>query len=254
MNHLIGCLSCIFLFVPFEAYAFAHLRHHSARNVQSDPDSCNYCWDRTKEDRARLTKSDLLRLKLWLLEPLLFKRLHSTARSLFSSQAGLMHPMSGGSNRVFCVSVLLNTGLLYSFFYLIAFLVIGGLVQSLWIASALLSTYFFASSSLSLFLGRCRTFCEHNTIAVCKTNSHGDMTKHIEIVTSLRGVNRPSDFMSNILFIDSNFNMHSYHHRYPGAPSFYHPSFSQCRVSGQTTSRLTVMNEVWSILKLDLES
>ena len=77
----------------------------------------------------------------------------------------------------------------------------------------ILFLYLTSALSLSLMLGRWRTFAEHVEI------NFDDYNKELILRHKIEGINTKKSFLSNILMHDANFNIHLMHHRFPNFPS-----------------------------------
>ena len=246
LNQAVGTYSCIFLFVTFGAYARSHLRHHSTISIEEDPDRSNYCWDRRQANCSTLSRSDILAIRKWLLKPLYFGRLIDLAKSIFSSRSDSKLSLNDFERSQLMV-------LLFNVFTLILLNILAALTASMSVAEAFsfaiaaLLIYTMAAASISLFLGRIRTFFEHNIISLVPS-SNTEHRRTLRLQRSLRGVNRPANLLSDVIFIDSKFNMHFFHHRRPSSPSIGHPTFSSTVGDDSTSSRLPILRELVLLL------
>ena len=246
LNQVVGNYSCVFLFVSFGAYARSHLRHHSSMSVEEDPDRSNYSWDERQASFSTLSRADIQGIRKWLVKPLYFCRLIELVKSIFTCKSNT-RPTAKGFGVYQIIIPILNF-LALAIITIIAVLPVAVSALDVFsLALLALIVYILASTSLALFLGRIRTFFEHNIISISSLPG-SKRNQVLEIQTCLRGVNRPSDLLSDFLFVESNFNMHYFHHRQPNSPSMYHPTFISTDGDGSTSSGLPIIKELILLL------
>jgi len=246
LNQAIGNYSCVFLFISFAAYARSHLRHHSSKTIEEDPDRNNYSWDERQDTFSTLSRADIQGIKKWLLNPLYFGRLIELVKSNFSDNSKNMPTLKGVQANQIMVPIL-NVLALFTIAILAVSPVASSTLDAVLLALLAIIVYTLAATSLSLFLGRIRTFFEHNIISISSLNG-SKRNQAVEIKTCLRGINRPADPLSDFLFVESNFNMHYFHHKHPNSPSIYHPRFIFIDGEGGTSSSLPIIKELMLLL------
>lgn len=212
-NILIGRFSSFFLLVPFNIYKKKHLKHHAAKKIEEDPDKDNY-WPsffKNNNEYIIVKYSEIYKLKLWLLSPLILKRSfnilsnlvfypskNKNKNSILNFSKKLIIPILNSltlTTYIFATSLIAN-----KFFYV---------ESNINIIIYILFIYIISALSLSLMLGRWRTFAEHVGI------NFDDIKKRLILYYKNEGINTKSGNLSKILMHDANFNIHEMHHRFP---------------------------------------
>lgn len=226
LNRFAGRINCIFLLISFEKYRILHLIHHSSKKKEEDPDKENYWPDflnETKESSISIPYSQINKLKLWLISPIFFSRFFKIFNSLFLKKEIIKNVNPKFKKRLKLITKnkfisflpFINFIFLSLIFYTIinfsnVFISNSSLINFL----VILITYFISATTISLTLGRWRTFTEHVDILF------NDEKKLINLRYHSSGINTINSFVSNLFFHNANFNFHSIHHLYPRMQSY----------------------------------